>query len=126
MKTQRTPLRGPILIVIGIALLLSPLAIEHAREQANADAVPGEVTTAGGAAAACNAKGVNSIVGRLGCDVSTQTRLDGALTAQAPAAASTATKAAGAAPSPLPQAPQPTGPVRRIVAGGAAFIHVGN
>lgn len=126
MKTHRTPLRGPVLIVIGIALLLSPLAIQHAREQANADAAPGEVMTAGRAAAACDAKGVNSLIGRLGCDVRKQTRLDGVLTSRAAAASSSPPRVTGASASSRPRASQPTGAVRRIMAGGAAFIHVGN
>ena len=64
------PYRGHILIIFGLSLMISPLAIRlvEARKAAEAAAAPAAVVTQGQANAACNGAAVETVIGRLGCN----------------------------------------------------------
>ena len=58
--------RGPTLIIFGLSLMLSPLAIQLA--QSTTDDTPSRVQTRGQIAAACDAAGLETINRRIGCN----------------------------------------------------------
>ena len=60
--------RGLILIIFGLSLMMSPLAIKLARDRQAATQVPGEVQTQGDIAAACDAQSILTPSYRLGCN----------------------------------------------------------
>ncbi len=63
-------LRGPILVVTSISLLVSAGAIRHF--QAQSESMPTDVETISAQRTACEARGLDTPFGRLGCDPQAQ------------------------------------------------------
>lgn len=59
--------RGPILLIFGASLVLSPLAINMATTRQAAETAPAMIVTDGAADAACDAQAVEARSYRLGC-----------------------------------------------------------
>jgi hypothetical protein len=72
-KTCQMDLRGPTLIIFGMSLVLSPIAIKMIETGSTS---PGSVLTQGEQAAACDANALETVGRRLGC----QNDLDGMTT----------------------------------------------
>ncbi len=67
--------RVHILIVFGMSLILSPLAIKLVEDrQAAAANAPQAVLTQGQADAACNGRALETVIGRLGCNKDAEVR----------------------------------------------------
>ena len=63
-------LRGPILVVTSLSLLVSAGVIRHFQRQA--ELVPTDVETVSAQRADCDARGLDTPFGRLGCDAEAQ------------------------------------------------------
>ncbi len=59
-------LRGPILVVTSISLLISIGFMRHLEKQA--ELIPSDIQTVAAELASCEARGIDTPFGRLGCD----------------------------------------------------------